>query len=225
MNDVPKPLALSRHVASERDRRTTTAAILAGGQARRFGGRPKALLPLGDQRIIDLLLAVVRSVAEEVLVVASADHRLDDLGVPILDDLRPGTGPLGGIYTALVTSRSPQTLVVAADMPFLNRRFLEHLLQAGRDVDVAVPRTRDGRQPLCASYGQRCVALIERCLDARTLKVSDAFAGTRLIEIGPEAIAPFDPEGTLCFNINTPADYARALAVAAAGTAQLGSAV
>ena len=44
-------------------------------------------------------------------------------------------------------------------------------------------------------------------------------------EIGPEAIRPFDPGGTLCFNINTPADYARALALAAAGAAPLGSAV
>ncbi len=203
----------------------STAAILAGGQARRFGGRPKALLPLGDQRVIDRLLTVLRSVTEEVVIVAPAGHRLDDLGVPIQEDLRPGAGPLGGIYTALVASRSPQTLVVAADMPFLSVRFLEHVLHTGRDVDIAVPRTRDGRQPLCASYGQRCVVLIERRLDARALKVTDAFAGARTIEIGPEAIAPFDPEGTLCFNINRPADYARALAVAAAGTAPLCSVV
>lgn len=205
--------------------RTSTAAILAGGRARRFGGRAKALLPLGDERVIDRLLTVVRSVADDVIVVATAGGGLEGLGLPIHEDLRPGSGPLGGIYTALVASRSPQTLIVAADMPFLNARFLEYVLRAGRGVDIAMPRTRDGHQPLCASYGAGCIALIERRLDANALKVTDAFAGARITEIGPEAIRPFDPGGTLCFNINTPAAYARALALAAAGAAPLGSAV
>ena len=48
-----------------------TAAILAGGHARRFGGRPKAFLPIGDQRLIDRQIDVLCSVARHVVIVAN----------------------------------------------------------------------------------------------------------------------------------------------------------
>lgn len=193
-----------------------TAAILAGGRARRFGGRPKTLLPIGDLRIIDRLLAALRPVVDEVIIVAREDEPYRALGVPIRHDVLPGTGPLGGIYTALAATTAPRTLVVAADMPFLNARFLAHLLDAGRDVDIAIPRTHDGYQPLCATYGATCTDAIRRRLAAKRLAVHDLLAGARVRVIGPAEIARLDPTGTLCFNVNTPADYARALALAAA---------
>ena len=193
----------------------STAAILAGGKAHRFGGRPKALFPLGDHRIIDRLLAVLRSVVDHVFIVGGEPGRFGTLGVPVREDVLPGTGPLGGIYTALAASTTPRTLIVAADMPFLHAQFLQHLMRVGRDFDIAIPRTADGQQPLCASYGEACAGNIERQISARTLKVTDILSGVRVGEIGPNEIAPFDPEGTLFFNINTPADYARGLALAA----------
>ncbi|MCE2514446.1 MAG: molybdenum cofactor guanylyltransferase [Acidobacteria bacterium] len=193
-----------------------TAAILAGGRARRFGGRPKALLPIGGLRIIDRLLAALRPVVGEVILIAREDEPYRSLGLPIRHDVLPGTGPLGGIYTALVATTAPRTLVVAADMPFLNALFLERLLDAGRGVDIAVPRTADGYQPLCASYAATCAALIRRRLDEHRLAVHGVLADARVREIGPDEMARLDPTGTLCFNVNTPADYARALALAAA---------
>ena len=193
-----------------------TAAILAGGRARRFGGRPKALLPVGGLRIIDRLLAALEPVAGEVLLIARDEQPYRSLGLPIHHDLLPGRGPLGGIYTALAASTAPRTLVVAADMPFLNASFLDRLLDAGRDVDVAIPRTADGYQPLCASYAAGCAAVIRRRLDEGRLAVHGVLADARVREIGPAEMARIDPRGTLCFNVNTPADYARALALAAA---------
>ena len=193
-----------------------TAAILAGGRARRFGGRPKALLPIGGLRIIDRLLAALRPVVGEVVIIAREDGPYRELGLPIRHDVLPGTGPLGGIYTALAATTAPRTLVVAADMPFLNAPFLELLRDAGRDADIAVPRTADGYQPLCASYGAACAAPIRRRLDERRLAVHGVLDDARVREIGPDEMARLDPTGTLCFNVNTPADYARALALAAA---------
>ena len=191
-----------------------TAAILAGGRARRFGGRPKALLPVGGLRIIDRLLAALRPVVGEVVIIAREDGPYRELGLPIRHDVLPGTGPLGGIYTALAATTAPRTLVVAADMPFLNAPFLRLLRDAGRDADIAVPRTADGYQPLCASYGAACAAPIRRRLDERRLAVHGVLADARVREIGPDEMGRLDPTGTLCFNVNTPADYARALALA-----------
>ena len=195
-----------------------TAAILAGGRARRFGGRPKALLPIGGLRIIDRLLAALRPVVDEVVIIARDDEDAPyrALGVPIRHDVLPGTGPLGGIYTALAATTASRTLVVAADMPFLNARFLAHLLDAGRDVDIAIPRTHDGYQPLCASYAAACADAIRRRLDENRLAVHGVLEDARVREIGPAEMARIDPTGMLCFNVNTPTDYARAIALAAA---------
>ena len=193
----------------------STAAILAGGQARRFGGRRKALLPLGDQRIIDRLLGMLRSIVDEVVIVANDRQHYDALGVPVRADVLTDAGPLGGVHAALAASSAAQTLVVAGDMPFLSAPFLEQVLRSGQFVDIALPRTADGYQPLCASYRASCAAIIERRINARALKVAGLLEETRVHVLGPDEIAPFDPNGMLLFNINTPADYARALTIAA----------
>ena len=194
----------------------STAAILAGGRARRFGGRPKLLLPLGGRRIAERLLAALRAVADQVFIVADDCEAYAGLGLPVHPDVLAGAGPLGGVHAALCASRSSRTLVVAGDMPFLHASFLDHLLQlASPAVDVAVPRTRDGYQPLCACYRASCIPVLERRVAMRALAAGEAVMAMRRREVGADEIEPFDPDGTLFFNVNTPADHARALALAA----------
>ena len=186
-----------------------TAAILAGGRARRLGGRSKALLPIGDQRIIDHQIAVLRTVADELAIVAADADRYGALGVPVWVDLIPDSGPLGGIYTALVNATSSHTLVVASDMPFVTASFLKYLVRVGQDVDVAIPRTTDGHQPLCACYAGTCVSVVRRHIESGTLKVTDLLSELSVHEIGPAELQPFDPDDRLFFNVNTPDDYDR----------------
>ena len=188
-----------------------TAAILAGGHGRRMGGQPKALLQVGRTRIIDRQLATTRAVAKHVAIVANDRQLYDGLGVPVWNDVRPGCGPLGGILTALVNATTTVTLIIAGDMPFLTVKFLRFLADAGREVDVAIPCTPEGYQPLCAAYSQRCINAIQHNLDAGTLKVTELLSAVTVRKLGPDDTAAFDPDGTLFFNINTPDDYAAVL--------------
>jgi len=191
-----------------------TAAILAGGRGRRMGGRPKALLPIGRGRIIDNQLAVLQAVADHVAIVANDTELYAALGVPVWPDTREGYGPLGGILTALVNSATPTALIIAGDMPFLTVAFLKHLVEAGEGFDIAIPCTSDGYQPLCATYSRGCIAPIRHSLDSGRLKVTDLLAAVSVHELGTDEIAPFDPDGMLFFNINTPGDYAHGLQTA-----------
>jgi molybdopterin-guanine dinucleotide biosynthesis protein A len=197
----------------EVDARSCAAAILGGGQARRFGGQDKGALQVGETRIIDHLIAQLGQVASDVYIVANRAEHYAALDVRVVQDARPGCGALGGIYSALAASTCPQVVVVACDMPFLSVPFLQYLVGAGRGVDAAVPRSRDGLQPLCALYGSGCLKPIGRRLDSGWLKVTDALADLRVREIGPEELAPYDPHGDLFFNVNTLEDYERALAI------------
>lgn len=194
-------------------RSSCTAAILAGGQARRLGHIDKSALVIGDVRIIDRQLAALRAIADHLLIVSNDAERYASLGVDVVPDLVPGAGALGGIYTAVSASPHRQTLVVACDLPFLTVPFLRHLAAAGREADLAIPRTPDGYQPLCASYSRACLDAIRRRMETGSLKAADLVHDVRVREIGPDEIARFDPAGTLFLNVNTPDDYARACAL------------
>lgn len=183
------------------------AAILAGGQSRRLSGVDKSALAVGESRIIDRQLAVLRTVASEIVIVASDGGRFSEHGLPVLPDLHPGTGPLGAIHTALVSSSTPQTLIVACDLPFLDAAFLRHVIDLGRQFDAVVPRTASGYQPLCAVYARTCIAPIQRRLLAGHRKVTGFYEDVRVREVDHEELAAFDPHGMLFHNVNTPEDY------------------
>jgi molybdopterin-guanine dinucleotide biosynthesis protein A len=187
------------------------AAILAGGQASRLGGRVKALLPLGEGRIIDLQIAALGRVADDVFIVANEPALYAEFGLPIVGDRVSGAGAIAGLHAALGASPAPRTLVVACDLPFITEAFARALATAGCEVDVALPRTADGLHPLCACWASTAVPVLERQMAAGRRRVIDALTALRVRELTPEEVAGFDPDGRLLFNVNTPDEYARAL--------------
>jgi molybdopterin-guanine dinucleotide biosynthesis protein A len=190
----------------------TAAAILAGGRATRFDGRDKSALAFGADRLLDRQIAVLRQVVDALVIVTTQPERYRGLDVPVATDAVPNGGALGVLYTALSVSPAAQTLVVACDMPFLTAPFLRFLAEAGRDVDLAIPRTAAGYEPLCASYARACLGPVKARLDAGRFKLAGLVtADLRVRELGPDELAPFDPDQTLFVNVNTPDDYARAV--------------
>ena len=190
-----------------------TAAIIAGGQAKRLGRLDKWALNVGGQRIIDRQLAVLGGVAEHILVVSSDPHRFRSLGLRACADLIPGAGPLSGVYTALVRAPTEHTVVVACDLPFLTTSFLRHLVTRVGRTDAAVPRTAAGPQPLCAVYARSCIGPIRSRLERGAFQVSALEQAIRVTHIDAPEIAPFDPHDTLFLNVNTPGDHRRARAL------------
>jgi molybdenum cofactor guanylyltransferase len=186
-----------------------TAAILAGGRARRLGGRDKSRLLVGGRTILDRQLEALQGLVSRVVIVADEPARFAGAGVPVVADAVPGCGSLGGIYTAVTAAAGP-VLVLACDMPFVTAPFLARVIEAGREADVAIPRTRDGYHPLCACYAPSCAVHLMRRIERRALRVVDLLADVRVCELGPDEIAPFDPDGLLLLNVNTAADLARA---------------
>jgi molybdopterin-guanine dinucleotide biosynthesis protein A len=194
------------------------AAIIAGGRGRRLGGLDKSQLVIGGRRIIERQLAVLGQVAPRVLVVTDDHHRFCTSGLQVCDDVLPGAGPLGGLHTALTRSPGRRTLVVAGDLPFLSGAFLRHLAVRAPHADAVVPRNAAGLQPLCAVYDRSCLDAIEARITRGKPRLVELAGALRMTEMGPDEVAAFDPDGMLLFNVNTPADYARAVAAAAGRT-------
>jgi len=187
-----------------------TGAILAGGHARRLGGIDKSALIVGRDSILDRQLSLLRELTPHLFIVAGETPTVAPAGVTVVTDRITGAGALGGLYTALTEAPTEHVLVIACDMPFLTAPFLARLVERGKGVDAAVPRDERGRHPLCASYDRRIAAHLKARIDRRELRVGDALAGLDLHEIGPDELLPFDPDGRLLLNVNTPADYEQA---------------
>jgi molybdopterin-guanine dinucleotide biosynthesis protein A len=187
------------------------AAILAGGAARRLGGSAKALLDVGGRRIIDRQLAALETVARTIFIVAPDGSPYVGLGLRVVPDAIPGAGALGGIYTAIVESPAPRTLVLACDMPFVTPALFRTLAAPERaSADLVIPRSTRGLEPLCAVYGRACAAPILERIRRGLLQTSGLAGDVRVSEIGPDVIAAIDEDGLLFANVNTPHDYARA---------------
>jgi len=192
-----------------------TGAILAGGRSRRLGGLNKAGLVLhpGGASVLDRQLARLSRVVERIIIIANDADRFDAEGVAVIADLVPDAGALGAIYTAVHAAPTDRTLVIACDMPFLSEPLLAHLVAVGRDVDIAIPRTARGYEPLCATYSRRCASELRRLIDEKRFRLSDVarIPGLNVREVGRDELKTFGPEEVLFFNLNTPDDHARAI--------------
>ena len=69
-----------------------------------------------------------------------------------------------------------------------------------------VPATKDGFQPLCAVYSRKCLPSILRLLVSDKLKISGFYRDMNVLSIEEQRIAPFNPDGRLFKNLNTPQD-------------------
>jgi molybdopterin-guanine dinucleotide biosynthesis protein A len=188
-------------------------AILAGGGATRFGGKPKGLERVGGQRILDRLVhAMERALGELPILVANAPDATNwrsDLRT--VSDLRPGLGSLGGIYTAVVTAPAP-VVCVAWDMPFVSEALIQALADGLSEYDAMLPQSdgRRGVEPLCAAYGPACAPAISASLDTGDLRAIGFHQRIRVGILPLERVrALADPE-LLFFNVNTADDLERA---------------
>lgn len=190
---------------------TLSAAILAGGKAQRLGGLDKRTLRVDGRSIFDRQLALLRGLTDTIVTVGHSPATGEiTTGTSTIPDRIPGAGALGGLYSALADAPGDHVLVIACDMPFLTRPFLAHLIDAVAGVDVAIPRDARGRHPLCGVYASAAAPHLRARIEAGSLRVQEALDGLRVREIGPEELAPYDLDGRLLLNVNTPDDYARA---------------
>ena len=165
---------------------------------------------VGTRSILERQLSLLHGITSHILIVGSGRSEVQSDGIRVVADRIPGAGSLGGLYTALMEAPTEQVLVIACDMPFLTAPFLTYLAERGHEVDAAVPCDARGDHPLCASYARRIADHLHRRITAGNLRVGDALMELEVRRVGPDELAPFDLDGRLLCNVNTPEDYDRA---------------
>jgi molybdopterin-guanine dinucleotide biosynthesis protein A len=192
--------------------RQISSFILAGGESSRMG-RDKARLELGGVALILRTARLVESVAGAPAIVGNPEvYRA--LGLRAIADDWPGAGPLGGIATALRAAATPWSLIVAIDLPYLTREWLEYLIARGlaSSADAVVATNERGPEPLCAMYHQRAEPVLRGLVERDMRKVTRALLDIRVEAIARAEWKRFDSEGLLFKNMNSPDDYEEARA-------------
>jgi molybdenum cofactor guanylyltransferase len=187
-----------------------TAAILAGGRARRMGGRAKPMLEVDGRAILDRLIDALRPHVAEI-VIAVADPHQAPAGLRAIFDLPDtrGAGPLAGIAAARAAVTTPWLIAVAGDMPFVSADVIAALLaRCGPDVDAVAPRIGGLPEPLLAVWSPAAGAAAARRIAAGRFKASGLLTdeGLRVAWLDEAALRAIDPDLRCLVNVNRPED-------------------
>lgn len=180
-----------------------TGAVLIGGQSKRFG-TDKVLSRLNGLMLVEHVVHVLQTVFDEVILVGHARPGLE--GYTVVQDIRPGLGPLGGIYTALTAARSDRCFVCAADMPNLDAAFISHIAALSEGYEIVMPVWSQGREPLHAVYRKTLLQAIERLLEAGQRSIYALAQQANTLFVTEETIRLYGDPSTMFANINTPHD-------------------
>jgi len=168
--------------------------ILAGGLSSRMG-RDKSRLRLGERT----LLAHIRATAKEI----GLPYRI------IRRDLVVPCGPMGGIYTALLTARADAALFLSCDMPFVSAGLLEMLVHKAEHNETALFVEANGRVgfPLIL-FRRTALPVVERQLEKMAFSIQPLAQALR-----SQTIRLASRQARELFNINTPDDLRQARAL------------
>ncbi len=186
-----------------------SVVIQAGGASRRMG-EDKALMQFLGTTLIERVINRVRSLGDELLITTNNPEKFKSFQLPLYEDLFPGTGALGGLYTALRVARFPIVSVVACDMPFVNPDILKEALNMliAENTDLVIPRTERGYEPLHAVYRRRtCMPAIHKALQRGERRLISWFSDVTVSEIPASQLRRLDPMQIAFDNLNTQEDF------------------
>lgn len=188
-----------------------TGVILAGGLNTRFSGANKALMQIGGKQILDRIYTVFSNLFEEIILVTNDPVKYLDWDLKIVTDIYPYRSSLTGIHAGLFYSTKTHSFITACDTPFLNKELVEAIICAVEpQIDIVIPETSTGLEPLCAVYSKRCQKPIENQIKNQEFKIDKFFNKVRVKKISDKELRRKDPELTSFFNVNTPSSLEKA---------------
>jgi molybdopterin-guanine dinucleotide biosynthesis protein A len=189
-----------------------SAVILVGGEARRANGQEKYFFTYEGKTFIDRLIESLARGVDEIILVARNPEQCKRFsaikGVRCITDIRPGTGPIGGLHAGALAAHGDLIFVSACDMPCVDPQVIAHLFNRIDSYDAAIPRWNpEMLEPLHAVY--RRTALIAYLDDHASLSLRTMVRELNTLYVPIEEIRAIDHELTTFTNINKIEDLER----------------
>ncbi len=175
--------------------------ILSGGKNSRMQGRKKLFLTYNKSpfythiiKAMSLLHAIYLSVDQE------APYA--ETGLPLIQDIYPAIGPLGGICSGLTLCGEDALFVTACDMPLIKKEHINKLIHIYEENEDCVVIARSGGRlhPLFGIYPKSVLPVMTSMIAEGNYRMRDIMKRTETIVVDL-------PEDDSLKNINTPKEY------------------
>ncbi len=183
-----------------------TGIVLTGGKSKRMG-KEKGLCYFRGQALVAYAIQTLQPLCGEIIL--SANNKFEEyrnFGHQVVSDVFPDTGPMGGLYSSLLASKSDLNLVISCDTPFVTTSVYEDLLSHQDLWQAIVPLHENGYiEPLTACYHRNCLPAILSQLQTENYKMTELLdkLNTRYVTINPVISGS---AVSLFHNLNTPED-------------------
>lgn len=195
-------------------RHKVSAVVLAGGNSKRMG-RNKALLRIGEKKMIQIVVETLEPLFDEVLLVTrnpSSFYMLDNVKfvTDVLDTEKKNS--LVGLYSGLLKANNEYAFIVPCDMPFLSNALIAHMIESLDGEDVRIPMIGSYFEPLHAIYRKTCLPYISDQLRDENYKITAFYDHVLVRPVSETHIRKIDPHLSSFTNVNTEAEYLNAKA-------------
>ena len=188
----------------------TVAVIMAGGKSSRMG-QDKALLPVDGRPRLSVLAERWRGVFDGLMISADTRERfagLDLSGARIVEDVRPGAGPMAGLEAVMTAVPAHRYFLTAVDLPFGDPALAVELAGRMGDADAClIQRTGRGWEPLFALYARSCLPAISAALNRGERSFYRGLLPRVTVREVPEESLPGFCLDRLLLNANTPDEW------------------
>lgn len=194
-----------------------TGIILSGGKSKRMGIN-KSLLKIGNKSLIEIINGLLSDLFEEIILSTNEPQLYKFLKLKSFKDVYPNKGPLSGIHSGLINSKTDKNFIISCDMPFMTSEMIEYLVNYKCNKSIVVAKADGFVQQLCGLYDKSCLPIIENVLSENSVSenrnAQQEKRGCKVLELikraGAEIIdaenLPFYNKD-LFFNMNSLEDY------------------
>lgn len=183
------------------NRNNITGIILAGGKSSRMGS-DKGTLVLKEKMFIQHIIDAMNPLTN-VIVIVSDNPNHDEFEIERIEDVIKDAGPLAGLYSGLLHSKTDYNLVVSCDVPLITSEVLNKLIENYEEgFDVAQLESYQKTMPLTALYNKSCAHTIKDLLDKGERRVRFAVS-----QLKTKTVKLDDDLSSATKNINTKEEF------------------
>jgi molybdenum cofactor guanylyltransferase len=141
-----------------------TGIILSGGKSTRMGEN-KSFLKIGSSVIIEQITNLMKSIFDEVIIITNEPELYEFLNIKTFLDIYKNVGPIAGIHSGLINSKSDKNFIISCDIPLMNAEMISSIIDYPSDSLITVPRSDSYIQQLCATYNKSLIPVIEKIIE------------------------------------------------------------
>ncbi len=180
--------------------------IQSGGQSTRMG-EEKGLVPFCGKPLIQNVLERVKHIGDEIIIVTNKPDLYNFLKGKIVTDIYQNYGAIAGLHSGLSYARYDVVINLACDIPYVNADlliFLVEKLNKHPDMDVIIPKTELGYEPMQAVFRKKnCLPAVESVINQGKRRMISWFDLVNVMEIHEPTLRTFNKNLENFINMNT----------------------